>query len=89
MTAKIVLDKAGRVVIPKLVREELHLGPGDILHLESEGERITLSPLRGTVPLRKERGVWVYRTGHPLPAAVTDDILRQVREERDQRNLGS
>lgn len=88
MTTKATLDNAGRIVIPKPLREELHLGPGDTLQLESEGERITLRPVRGTMPLRKERGVWVYRAGQPLSAAVTDQTLRQVRDERDQRNMG-
>jgi len=59
MTAKITLDKAGRVVLPKSLREELRLGPGDALQLESEGERITLCPVRPQALLKKEYGVWV------------------------------
>jgi AbrB family looped-hinge helix DNA binding protein len=31
MTTKITLDKAGRVLIPKSLREELHLDLGDTL----------------------------------------------------------
>ena len=88
MVTKTTVDQAGRVVIPKPLREELHLEPGDALRLESNGEQITLRPVRGTLPLQKERGVWVFRTGRPLPAAVTDENLRRLREERDQRNLG-
>ena len=65
MTAKITLDKAGRVVIPKTLRQELHLGPGDALRLESEGGLITLRPLRPEALLKKERGVWVYQ-GEPM-----------------------
>jgi AbrB family looped-hinge helix DNA binding protein len=67
MTTRTVIDKAGRVVIPKPLREQLHLEPGDSLEMESAGEQITLRPLRGTSPLSKEHGVWVFRTGHPLP----------------------
>lgn len=88
MTARLTLDKAGRVVIPKPLRDDLHLGPGDALQLEVLGEEIRLRPVRGAVPLQKERGIWVFRTGHPLSASVTDDTLRKVREERDQHNLG-
>jgi len=40
----VTLDKAGRVVIPKTLRDELHLEPGDTLELEAEGERVTLRP---------------------------------------------
>ena len=86
MTAKITLDKAGRVVLPKPLRDELELSAGDTLELETRGEQITLRPVRGTAPLRKERGIWVYRTGRPLTAATTDQTLGQIREERDRQN---
>ena len=82
------MDKAGRVVIPKPLREELHLEPGDSLEIENVGEQITLRPVRGTGPLTKEHGVWVFHTGQALPASATDGILQQLREERDLVNLG-
>jgi len=88
MDARLTIDAAGRVVLPKPLRDELHLAPGDTLELESSGERISLRPVRSAAPLTKEQGVWVFRTGQPLAAAIVDDTLRQVREERDQQNLG-
>ena len=88
MNTRRIIDNAGRVVIPKPVREELHLGPGDALEMESVGEQITLRPVRGTGPLAKEHGVWVFRTGQPLSASATDGLLDQIREERDLANLG-
>lgn len=88
MNARLVMDKAGRVVIPKPLRQELHLEPGDALELESGGEQITLRPARGTGPLQNEHGIWVLHTGEPLPASATDDLLRQIRQERDMANLG-
>lgn len=88
MNSRLVMDKAGRVVIPKPLREELRLEPGDALEVESAGEQITLRPVRGTGPLTKEQGVWVFRTGKPLPASATDEMLQRIREERDLANLG-
>lgn len=88
MNTHLIIDKAGRIVIPKPLREELRLEPGDALELESAGEHITLRPARGTGPLMKECGVWVFRTGKPLPASATDALLQQIREERDLDNLG-
>ena len=88
MTVKVTLDKAGRIVLPKPLRQELQLVPGDILEAETSGEQITLSPLRGTAGLHKKRGVWVYRAGEPLSDAVVQETLRQVRRERDEENLG-
>lgn len=84
----LTMDKAGRVVIPKPLREQLHLEPGDTLEVESVGEQITLRPARGTGPLTKEQGVWVFHSGQPLEASVTDEMLRRIREERDMANLG-
>lgn len=88
MNTRLVIDKAGRVVIPKPLREELHLEPGDTLELEATGEQITLRPVRGTGPLTKEHGVWVFYTGQPLSASATDEMIEQIREERDLANLG-
>lgn len=88
MNARLTIDKAGRVVIPKSLREQLSLEPGDALEMESTGEHITLRPVRGTGPLTREQGVWVFRTGSPMPASATDDVLRQIRAERDLVNPG-
>jgi AbrB family looped-hinge helix DNA binding protein len=82
------MDKAGRIVIPKPLREQLHLEAGDSLEMESIGEEITLRPLRGTGPPAKEQGVWVFYAGTPLPASTTDQVLQRIREERDQSSLG-
>jgi AbrB family looped-hinge helix DNA binding protein len=89
MTTRLTIDKAGRVVIPKPLREELHLEPGDSLEMESTGEQIMLRPIRGTGPLTKEHGVWVFHSGQPLPASATDEMLQLIREERDVANLGN
>jgi AbrB family looped-hinge helix DNA binding protein len=86
MMTKVTLDKAGRVVLPKPLRDELELAAGDTLELESRGEQIRLRPVRRGTPLQKERGIWVYRTGRPLTAATTDQTLRKMRKERDREN---
>jgi AbrB family looped-hinge helix DNA binding protein len=89
MTAKLTMDKAGRVAIPKALREELELGPGDNLELEWEGEQMILRPLRRRPALEKERGVWVYRTGERLRASEAREALKRVRERRSRRGVGS
>jgi AbrB family looped-hinge helix DNA binding protein len=80
VTTKLTLDKAGRVVLPKPLRDRLQLAAGDALHLESEGERITLRPVRQNVVLKKELGVWVYQ-GESTDASIADLIDRD-RENR-------
>lgn len=46
MNTRLAMDKSGRVVIPKLFRDELQLGPGDSLEMECSDGKITLRPVR-------------------------------------------
>jgi len=89
MAAKVTLDKAGRIVLPKPVRDKLQLAAGDELELESQDELLTLRPVRGAAQLRKKNGVWVFHCGEPLSATTVDETIEHVRRERDERNLGS
>jgi AbrB family looped-hinge helix DNA binding protein len=86
MTPKITLDKAGRVVLPKPLRDRMQLGPGDEFQLESEGERITLRPVRPTAMLKKECGVWVYQ-GESTDASIPD-LLDRERDKRLRESRG-
>lgn len=88
MVTTLTLDKAGRVVLPKPVRDELQIGPGDSLELESSEDRVILRPKRGNGRIYKKQGVWVFDSGEPLAADVVNKTLRKVREERNRRNLG-
>jgi len=88
MNSKVTLDRAGRVVLPKALRDEMHLSPGDTLDLTVKGDEVTLRPRRGATPLQKERGVWVFRTGKPVTADETEETLRTIRAQRHRRNAG-
>jgi AbrB family looped-hinge helix DNA binding protein len=88
MVTTLTVDKAGRVVLPKPVREELQLAPGDFLELESSEDRIILRPARGNGRMYKKQGVWVFDSGVPMSTATVNKTIRRVREERDRRNLG-
>jgi AbrB family looped-hinge helix DNA binding protein len=88
MIGKVTLDQAGRVVLPKAVRDELRLSPGDTLDLTVQGEDVTLRPRRAATPLQKERGIWVLRTGKTLTAEETQAMLHDIRAQHDHRNAG-
>jgi len=88
MVTTLTIDKAGRIVLPKPVRDELQLSPGDSLEVDSSEERVILRPVRGNGRIYKKQGVWVFDSGEPLGADVVNKTLRRVREERDRRNLG-
>lgn len=88
MRSHVTLDRAGRIVLPKTLRDDLHLSPGDTLDLTVKGDEVTLRPRRSATLLQKERGVWVFRTGEPLTADETEETLRNVRAQRHRRNAG-
>lgn len=82
MRTKVTLDKAGRVVLPKALRDELNLSAGDTFDVSVEGEAVTLRPRRAEARLQKKRGIWVLWTGEPVTAEETDEVLRRIRDER-------
>ena len=81
MAERAVLDRAGRVVIPKSLRRQLRLEPGDAVSIEAEADRLMLKPIRPAVGLKKKRGVWVY---YPDQDAGSDsqELLEREREKR-------
>jgi AbrB family looped-hinge helix DNA binding protein len=88
MNSRMIIDEAGRVMLPKPLRDELHLEPGDAIDIESAGEQITLRPVREESIMRKEQGIPVFYTGEPISVSTTNEILEQIREERERANLG-
>lgn len=40
----IPIDQAGRIVLPKNIREELAISPGDLLQISVQGMAVTLTP---------------------------------------------
>jgi len=80
---ELVIDKAGRVVIPKTVRDRLGLRAGDALELQSEGDSVRLRPARPKTVLCKEHGLWVYcgdSSGVDIINAIEDDRENRVRD---------
>ena len=88
MNATISVDRSGRLVLPKPVRQQLQLEPGESLELESFEDHIVLRPVRGNASMYKKQGVWVFRAGAPLKASVVRETIRRVRKDREQTLLG-
>jgi len=88
MNTTLTVDKAGRVVLPKPVRDELQLAAGDSLELESSEDRIVLRPVRGTAGLRKKQGIWVLDVDEPLTVEAVNRTIRDIRREREESWMG-
>ena len=88
MTAKLTLDKAGRVVIPKKVRDKLHMSAGDSFEFTSTDDQIVLKPMREESTMFKKDGMWVFHTGKPLTVEDVNAVIESVREERHRQILG-
>ncbi len=78
---KLTVGKAGRITLPKRLREKMRLVPGTVLHLRSDGEDITLRPIAPSATLAKEFGIWVFQGGGSSHDSIPD-LIDRVREER-------
>lgn len=88
MTVTTTIDKAGRVVVPKAIRDALHLKAGDELEIESDGEALTLRQHRAQATLKLKNGFWVVDTGGRVTTEMVKDLLNEIREEHERRILG-
>jgi len=79
----IPIDKAGRVVLPKDVREELAINPGDLLKISVRGDQVTLSPDRAKAGFVKRGGALVFSTGQTdlLESEAVETVRREEREK--------
>jgi AbrB family looped-hinge helix DNA binding protein len=81
-TGTVQIDKAGRVVLPKLLREQFNLEAGDKLRLSVEGNSIKLEPAAAGGELVRKGSVLVF-VGHfaePVTTATVENLLSGQRE---------
>ena len=82
---RVTLDRAGRIVVPKRLRDRLGLQPGTQLDAEVEGGRLVATPVGPQVKLVEEGGRLVAQVSDPGPGLTIEDIRRLVEEDRDWR----
>ena len=81
------IDSAGRVVIPKAIREKVGLRPGMALDIACRDGHIEIEPAPSRVELVREGRLLVASfpdTAEKLP----DDIVERVRREIEDERLG-
>jgi AbrB family looped-hinge helix DNA binding protein len=78
---KTTIDAAGRLVVPKPLREQFHLVPGSEIEIESTVDGVIIRPVGRDAVLIDRAGVLV----HSGPKTVDIDIAAFVRQERESR----
>ena len=76
------IDAAGRLVVPKPLREALGLGPGQIVEVSSVDGRLEIEPTATRMRLvRRRRGVLAVpeRSLPPLSAEEVRSTLERIR----------
>lgn len=86
MSTRVEIDKAGRIVVPKKLRDQLHLVPGTRLRIERSGDRLTLEQDFSEPKLEMRDGLWVMTGGSPREIDISE-VIRQGYEERHKRIL--
>jgi AbrB family looped-hinge helix DNA binding protein len=76
---KTTLDRFGRVVVPKDIRDRLGLRPGAEIEIDEKGYEIVLKPVEHEPSLMVKEGVLVYS------GSATGDLSGAVRTHREER----
>lgn len=76
---KVTMDRAGRIVLPKQLREQLDLHEGDAFSVVVEGWTVRLEPAARPARRVVEVDGWPVLEAVP-DAALTDDDVRRLRE---------
>ena len=84
------IDKAGRIVLPKDVRQELAIKPGDVLRVEVHGMAVTLTPSKESTGFVRQGKALVFSTAGDavLTAGTVQNLLEGEQEEHGRRAAG-
>lgn len=76
------IDKAGRLVIPRSLRDRIGLAEGGEVELELDGASVRIEPVAG-LDLQEEEGLLVIpATGTPLTNAAVLELIDADRHGR-------
>lgn len=76
---KTTIDKAGRLVIPKVLRERIGLSCGEV-EITSDGASLRIQPVFDDSLIEKDGRLFIPASNSP----ITDDLVRELKDA-DQR----
>jgi AbrB family looped-hinge helix DNA binding protein len=81
----VTMDRQGRIVLPKAIREEARIEPGRPLHVVVRDGRIELEPTYADVRVVERDGFLVAEAAEPLPPLSEKALRRSKRDLRERR----
>lgn len=75
------IDKAGRVLIPAKLRDELKLGPGDPVVLETKDDELHLRPYKKVI---REAQAIIRKYIPDRDRCLVDELIEHRRREADR-----
>jgi AbrB family looped-hinge helix DNA binding protein len=82
-TMNLKIDGAGRIVLPKRIRDRFRLTAGATLELEERPEALILRPVEQSPAIVRRDGLWVY-VGKVPSGFRWDSLVDDDREKRIQ-----
>jgi AbrB family looped-hinge helix DNA binding protein len=79
---KTAIDKAGRIVVPKALRDELGLEGGTRLEIRLRDGRLEIEPVATEMKLVRRGKRLVAITDEPLPSLDADDVRAVLESQR-------
>ena len=86
----IPIDQAGRIVLPKNIRQELAIKPGDMFKVSIQGAAVTLTPSKESAGFVRKGKALVFSTSvnDTLSEEAVHAVLEEGRAEKSARIKG-
>ena len=84
------IDQSGRIVLPKNIRQELALKPGDVFKVSIHGAAVTLTPSKESAGFVRKGKALVFSTSgdDTLNKEAVQAVLEEGRAEKSARIKG-
>lgn len=85
---QIPIDRFGRIVLPKGIRDRLGVSAGTEFEVEETEDAILLKPVQKKAHLIRKGGWLVVRSEKPLDEDTVRKTIEKVREDRNRKLWG-